>query len=56
MNSTDLLAKLKEPFDPGLIHWRVGATTQDKKKGSVTDQDLLPYREAIGFAKRFEEC
>jgi hypothetical protein len=26
------------------------------ERGLVTDQDLLPYREAIGFAKRFEEC
>ena len=24
------------------------------ERGLVTEQDLLPYREAIGFAKRFE--
>ena len=50
MNSTDLLAKLKEPFDPGLIHWRVGATTQDKKKGIA-----LAYLNARDVTKRLDD-
>lgn len=29
----EMMAKLQEPFPPEDIEWRVGATTQDKKKG-----------------------
>lgn len=29
----DILAKLAAPFPPEIISWRVGSTTQDKKKG-----------------------
>jgi hypothetical protein len=45
MTPEDILTKLKEPFDPKLIHWRVGATSGDKKKGIalayVTSRDVM---------------
>lgn len=44
---TDLL---KEPFDPKVIHWRVGATTKDKKKGIA-----LAYINARDVMKRFDD-
>ena len=31
--SKEIFDKLKAPFDPKCIHWRVGATTKDKTKG-----------------------
>lgn len=42
--------QLKEPFDPKIIHWRVGATTQDKSKGIA-----LAYVNARDVMKRFDE-
>lgn len=42
--------RLKAPFDPNLIHWRVGATTQDKSKGIA-----LAYLNARDVMKRFDD-
>ena len=32
-NPKILYEALKEPFNPKVIHWRVGATSKDKSKG-----------------------
>lgn len=45
-----IVAALKEPFDPRLIHWRPGALTQDKKKGIA-----LAYIDARDAMKRFDD-
>ncbi len=42
--------KLKEPFEASLIHWRVGATSQDKKTGIA-----LAYINARDVMKRFDD-
>jgi hypothetical protein len=42
--------KLKEPFDPNIISWRVGTTTKDKSKGLA-----LAYLNARDVMKRFDE-
>lgn len=42
--------KLKQPFDPKVIHWRVGATTQDKAKGIG-----LAYIDARDVMKRLDD-
>ena len=47
MSITD---QLKQPFDPKVIHWRVGATTGDKSKGIA-----LAYINARDVMKRFDE-
>ena len=47
MSITDLL---KEPFDEKVIHWRVGATSQDKKKGIA-----LAYIDARDATKRLDD-
>lgn len=41
---------LKEPFDPRVIHWRVGATNQDKTKGIA-----LAYLNARDAMKRLDD-
>lgn len=46
----DILNKLKEPFDPRLIHWRVGATNKDKTKGIA-----LAYVDARDVMKRLDD-
>lgn len=45
----DTLRKLHEPFDPDVIHWRIGATTQDKKKGMA-----LAYVDARDVMERLD--
>ncbi len=42
--------QLKAPFDPKIVHWRVGATTQDKTKGIA-----LAYIDARDAMKRFDD-
>jgi hypothetical protein len=42
--------QLKEPFNPSVIHWRVGATTQDKSKGIA-----LAYIDARDAMKRLDD-
>jgi len=42
--------RLKEPFNPKAIHWRVGATTKDKKKGIA-----LAYLDARDVMDRLDE-
>ena len=42
-------AKLTAPFSPDDIHWRVGATTQDKKKGMA-----LAYMDARAVMDRLD--
>ncbi len=49
-NDTELLAKLKEPFDPKFVKWRVGATTADKSKGIA-----LAYIDAREVMKRLDD-
>lgn len=46
----DLLQKLKEPFDPKFVKWRVGATSPDKTKGIA-----LAYIDAREVMKRLDE-
>jgi hypothetical protein len=41
---------LKQPFDPKVIHWRVGATTGDKAKGIA-----LAYIDARDVMKRLDD-
>lgn len=45
-----VFAALKEPFDPAIIHWRVGATTGDKSKGIA-----LAYINARDAMKRLDD-
>jgi len=42
--------KLKAPFDPKVVHWRVGATAKDKSKGIA-----LAYINARDVMKRLDE-
>lgn len=44
-----MLDRLKEPFPVNKIHWRVGATTQDKKKGIA-----LAYLDARDVMQRLD--
>ncbi len=44
-----IIDQLKEPFDPNVLHWRVGATTQDKSKGIA-----LAYLNARDVMKRLD--
>lgn len=46
----DIITKLKEPFDPKVIHWRVGATMKDKSKGIA-----LAYINSRDAMKRLDE-
>ena len=45
----DILEQLKYPFDPKVIHWRIGARNQDKTKGIA-----LAYLDARDVMKRFD--
>lgn len=47
---TEIIAALKEPFDPKVISWRVGATNQDKSKGIA-----LAYIDARDVMKRLDD-
>lgn len=48
---SDLAAKLAEPFPPENISWRVGSTTQDKKKGMalafIDARDVMERLDAV---------
>lgn len=44
------LAKLKEPFSPDRVSWRVGSTTKDKSKGMA-----LAYIDARDVMQRLDE-
>lgn len=46
----DIAVRLKEPFPPNLLHWRVGATTQTKDKGIA-----LAYLNARDVMKRLDD-
>lgn len=48
--SDQIFAALKEPFDPKVISWRVGATSQDKKSGIA-----LAYIDARDVMKRLDD-
>lgn len=51
MDDLDKIAwKLKEPFDPRLIHWRVGATNKEKTSGIA-----LAYINARDAMKRLDD-
>ena len=45
----DTLRKLHEPFDPDVVHWRVGATNADKSKGLA-----LAYVDARDVMERLD--
>jgi hypothetical protein len=47
---SELLAKLKEPFDQKVIHWRVGATNKEKTQGIA-----LAYVNARDVMKRLDD-
>ena len=47
---SDLMAQLKAPFDPKVLHWRVGSTTKDKSSGLA-----LAYINARDVEKRLDE-
>ena len=47
---SDIWKQLKEPFQPELIHWRVGATSGDKKSGIA-----LAYIDARDVMKRLDD-
>ena len=48
---SELLEKLKAPFDPARVHFRVGAMTQDKKKGIglayIDARDVMERLDAV---------
>ena len=48
--SKEIFDKLKEPFDPAVISWRVGATNGDKTKGIA-----LAYIDARDVMKRLDD-
>lgn len=50
MTDKGLLEKLKDPFDPRFVKWRVGATTKDKTKGIA-----LAYIDSREVMKRLDE-
>lgn len=50
MSLEEIHRRLKEPFEPSAIHWRVGATTKDKKKGIA-----LAYLDARDVMDRLDE-
>lgn len=47
---SDLLSKLSAPFVPAAVSWRVGSTTQDKKRGLA-----LAYIDARDVMKRLDD-
>jgi hypothetical protein len=47
---SSITQQLKNPFDPSVVHWRVGATTQDKSKGIA-----LAYINARDAMKRLDQ-
>lgn len=50
MSAKLILDQLKEPFDPKVIHWRVGATSKDKSTGIA-----LAYLDARDVMKRLDD-
>jgi hypothetical protein len=50
MTSEELLARLKEPFDPKYVKWRIGATNKEKTKAIA-----LAYIDAREVMKRLDE-
>lgn len=50
MDETNLLRNLKEPFNPSVIHWRVGATNKEKTSGIG-----LAYINARDVMKRLDD-
>ena len=47
---SNLMAALKNPFDPKIIHWRVGSTNRDKTSGIA-----LAYIDARDAEKRLDD-
>ena len=50
MPSESITQKLKEPFDPKVIHWRVGATNKEKTSGIA-----LAYINSRDVMKRLDD-
>lgn len=49
-SSAEILAALKEPFDPKIVSWRVGSTSKDKTKAMA-----LAYIDARDVMKRLDD-
>jgi len=47
--------QLKAPFDPKVVHWRVGATNAKKNNGVATKGIALAYLNARDVMKRFDD-
>jgi hypothetical protein len=50
MDKNEIYSRLKRPFDPKLISWRVGATSEDKASGIA-----LAYIDARDVMQRLDE-
>lgn len=50
MDKAEIFQRLKRPFDPKVISWRVGATSGDKNTGIA-----LAYIDARDVMQRFDE-
>lgn len=50
MTENEIMAALKEPFDPAVLSWRVGATSKDKTKAIA-----LAYIDARDVMKRLDD-
>lgn len=50
-----ITGKLKQPFDPKVVHWRVGATNAKKNNGVATKGIALAYVNARDVMKRFDD-
>ena len=49
-SSAEIIAALKEPFDPRIVSWRVGSTSKDKTKAMA-----LAYIDARDVMKRLDD-
>ena len=50
MQAKEIYQALKEPFNPNVIHWRVGSTNSEKSKGIA-----LAYLDARDVMKRLDD-
>lgn len=50
METSEIMSALKEPFDPSVLSWRVGATSKDKTKAIA-----LAYIDARDVMKRLDD-
>lgn len=62
MNREELLAALKEPFNPSVIQWKIGVTNKKKVQRETGNQNarptkaqVMPYIRFTDIAKRLDE-